>query len=171
MTSTKVSIQAGAGCAMAFSSLGRADTTPYATSQPFLKPIPVERQPTPPASGLVPFGGRPRLDGARRCTRQCLSGLQPQLLAGAVNIGLLLDPHPQVLLSPFHVIQQRHHHLPPLSLLNCFQGCPVAKGRECHVYPVAPVGVQHLLDVLLHLGRDVYTSHLVLVLAPWGPLG
>src|SRR5437867_460621 len=130
MTSTKVSIQAGAGCAMAFSSLGRADTTPSATSQPFLKPIPVERQPTPPASGLVPFGGRPRLDDARRCTRQCLSGLQPQVCAVAVHRGLRLDPQPQVLLAPFPAIQQRHHPLPPLSLVHCFQSAPQPGTKE-----------------------------------------
>src|SRR6266436_7007399 len=98
MTSTRFSIQAGARCAMVLSSRGRADTTPFATSRPSLETILGEHQPKPPASGLVPCGGHPRLDGASRCTRQCLSGLQPQLLAGTVHRGLLLDPHPQVLL-------------------------------------------------------------------------
>src|SRR5215813_10623941 len=107
MTSTRFSIQAGARCAMAgVSSLGRADNTPFTTSRLSLETIPVERQPQPPASDLVPLGMHPQGHRANRCPRQYLSGLQPQLLAGAVNRGLLLDPHPQGLLSPPHIIQQ-----------------------------------------------------------------
>jgi hypothetical protein len=144
---------------------------PFATPRPSLETIPDERLPQPPASGLVPWGVRPRLDGARRCPRQCLSGLQPQLLAGTVNIGLLLDPHPQVLLLPLQVIQERHHHCPAIGILHRFKGRAVTKSWQGGVHPVAPVGVQHLLNVLLNLGECIETGYLVLVLAPWPPLG